>query len=135
MFGIPYFFFLSMCLACLHWSKSWAMYFLSFSLALSLFWDFWGKSWTMDLEKYTFEQILGQVLESLLLHKSWARYLGNSFLVKVLGHAFGKQVLGHVLGAFYLKLSVEPSTKMNSWPNFKPCRIVCAYAMHVFLKW
>ena len=75
----------------------------------------------MDLEKYTFEQILGQVLESLLLHKSWARYLRNSFLVKVLGHAFGKQVLGHVIGAFYLKLSVEPSTKMNSWPNFKPC--------------
>jgi len=23
---------------------------------------FWGKSWTMDLEKYSLEQILGQVL-------------------------------------------------------------------------
>ena len=37
--------------------------FLLFIISYVLFiFDFWGKTWTMDLEKYTLEQILGQVL-------------------------------------------------------------------------
>ena len=63
MFGIPYFFFFFeyvFSMLALVQIPGYVLSFLfSLSLSLSLFWDFWGKSWTMDLGKYTLEEILG----------------------------------------------------------------------------